>query len=333
MRLIKYASIDGIYIFPPQSSLTHNFGNLLTRTERRYLQDGAFNEYLGAVNPQASGNLQVGVWLIGADGGTISLLKREFYAMAAWLDARLWIQPELPRAGKLWCGVSVSNIGGNENVNNLPHLKQKIEQSFSVPFPAFQGSVSAPWRLDQGIKLDSGYTLDGARYLDEGHKLDGTWHLNAPMLNTNVIGTATVELQNQGNHAVYPNITLSARGSDWVIGDGVIIGQDPPLYFGGGAPVQNVTVTHRARGRDQSGFTFDLPLQSNDSVTINAAKQTVTLHNADGITEMAYKHLSNKRGFPFPKFIPGTNELVISTDADDCGVNVVVDYQPAWYNP
>jgi hypothetical protein len=331
MRLYRFAGARGEYIFPSQTDLQSNFGNLLTRTTKIYMMNGAIDDYNGRRTPQDLGNISVGMWLIGDPWGSVRGLKDEAFKMAGWGTQRLFIRPE-DESGIRWAWSRVANIRGNENVKNLPHLKQKIDVDFQIANPVWLGTRDIHHFCDTGMCLDSGHSLDGMAYLDDCDVLDSGDVIAGIKAEYQIVGSsAEFDVSNEGNHGVKPLIKVGGLSGGWLIGDGTIIGDAPALYFGGvGQAVSDITIKCKQYGRVVDEIYYAGVIGGGEWVEINCDKNTVIKHGVNGI-ESAYANFSAVQGFGFTEIASGDMTFEVSGTFNDAGCYVSVDFFDGWY--
>ena len=333
MRFKKFAGKNGVYEFPAQTDTSNNFGNVVTRTTRNWMMDGSIDEYGGRRAPQELGTVAIAWLLFGDNRGSIRKLKDAAFAMTGWGVQRLFIQPEYFNDGVRWAWGRINNIRGNENVSDLPHLREKMDANFQIAHPAWQGTVSKAWFLDTSLlHLDGGHHLDGMWYLDDLISLDTSpYEVMYPRIEYQVFGSASISNNNWGNHATRPVITAGGITSQWFIGD-VTIGQNnPALYLGGvGGEVRSVKVKATYNGADSEEFEYRGVLKALETVTIDCAKWQVIAHKLTG-DESGYADFTVNSGVGFLQIPPGDLKLTVTVESGEAGSYFAVEFFDAWY--
>jgi hypothetical protein len=166
VRLLKYTGRWGSYTFPPQSSGSDNFLEVIANTQRIPGVDGGYDAFGTRRSNQAIGNINAEWWL---QNGSMTTLRDTVGAIAGWGKQRLFTDVwDNTRQDKRWTWARINNLRAPENVKTLPHQQQKVTASFQVNEPGWKGGQKLIY-MDEGHIMDDGWYADGALYLDEGH--------------------------------------------------------------------------------------------------------------------------------------------------------------------
>jgi len=333
MQLVKFAGNYGTYEFPAQSSERDNFKNLVTATTRLAGVDGGFDEYGDRRAPQPVGNVQAEWWLFAdlSARETTQILREQAQAMAGWGKQLLFARPDDIHYGKRFCKARFNNLDDPENARDQVHQRQKLSASFQVNVPVWQGNY-APCFLDSGLSMDDGWHCDGTIYLDDGLFMDDGYVLPGMKLEAQAVNGSTYTATNYGTHAARPVITIGARSMGWVIGEGVLLDDTPPLDFGAGGVVSDLTIRRISYGAVQDEFRWAGTLEPGEELVIDCTKNSVTVMGNEGDIS-GWADFEALRGFGFVECPPGVSTFEISgsfgTDDGDCYLSV--DFMDCWY--
>lgn len=185
--LVKFGVGTSAYIFQQdrQVSLSHNFADTVQQSVRVIGLDGGLQPFGTGRAPSAMGNLVVQYFLLGTSNLDVKTQVDALRKLAHQGMRKLFIR----HAGKLmWTWATVSNVRGADNVQDIPHLRQRVELNFQC--------VDAKW-----------YYVDGGVHFSDGLAMDDG--LTMPILKlplTSVGNNDTVNVTNYGNSPVAPYI-------------------------------------------------------------------------------------------------------------------------------
>lgn len=310
MRLVKFATNNGIYDFPDaQTTLGDNFTDLVPATERVQGMDGGFDRLFERPAPQSIGNISVEWWLLPSSIESITDLKDAVRKMASWGKGKLFVRPENAEDDNRdvrWCEARINNVQISENVRNMPHLRQRVSADFQVSNPVWYGYEEGP--------DEPAHNADKWWYLDDGFVLDTAGlTLGGPRVQEDVLTGDTVDITNSGSHVVYPVLRFQALTLATTCGFGL------RRLFGA-----SETVVEE--------WFWDGRLVVGETVVIDCAKKTVMWESATGDL-VAIDDFTIRKGFGFMELSPGTHTFEIFTDYPDdyLELRFTVDFFDAWY--
>lgn len=328
MRLVKFIARQGEYSFPAQTSGTLNFGEVVPSTKRMAGMDGGFDEYRDRRAPQAIGNVR-SEWIINPNSSTlITSQKDAANKMLHFGKGILFVKPEESTDVKRHVRYSrarINNLQMPENVNNMPHLRQKATAQFQVNDPAWYGiepnSLDASYNTGRWIFFN-----DGWKFGTSGLKFGG------PRRSVTINNGDRITVINSGSHPTRPVIRITGVTSSWLLGGaGVILGEPTLFLDGPGSATPNIGMRRISYASDSviEEWRWFGEISPTDTLEIDCAKFKVTHENQYGNIN-AYSGFVVSAGFGFFEIPPGTHTLQIfgtfSTTA-----SVKVYYPDAWY--
>src|SRR5436190_4474784 len=108
-RLTRFGSGTRVYTFPPVTTFSTNFANLVPRTVRLPGVSGGFNEFLGQPAPSEIGKVSASFYLVPNKraGENITTLVDRLLSIADWGEQRLWSQPYDTSLRERWCNAYI----------------------------------------------------------------------------------------------------------------------------------------------------------------------------------------------------------------------------------
>lgn len=199
--LISFGNGSRLYTFPTRSQVTFtdNFASMVTKTVRLAGMNGGYSNLGTGRGLSPIGTVRADNWLTFNDYVEASDKLDSLRQMADWGLQPLYMQPlyGLPR----FCFARLNDQQLQQDVRNVPHLRQKVPVVFEVPDPFWYRTVSGFGRL-----WDDGVTL-----WDDGSKWDTDNSYS-------VVGSLTQSFSNGGNYYTLPRLFLS-NSSGSSVGD------------------------------------------------------------------------------------------------------------------
>lgn len=129
MRLWRYFTREGIYVFPPQQEGGSNFGNAVQRTVRLPGMHGGFDEYGNGRAPGEMGNVRA-MWYLRAQ--SMQDMRRKVDEAWSMADARAGLLFQNPYDGgpMRWTHARISDISGAESVFDRPDISLRVTANF-----------------------------------------------------------------------------------------------------------------------------------------------------------------------------------------------------------
>ena len=150
MRLTKFGSGSNFYTFPAQTELSDNFGDLVQRAVRLPRVSGGYRVYGDSPSPSEVGTLRTAFWLMPDDISTLQALVDEVNGLKRLGVARLYAQQRSGIGSERWCFAEVSSIQMAENVQNVPHIRQRVQVNFQVTDPYWLELNNESWVWGDG---------------------------------------------------------------------------------------------------------------------------------------------------------------------------------------
>jgi len=195
MRLFRYMSPDGIYVFPPQTEGGGNFGNAVQRTVRLPGMTGGFDEYGNGRAPGEVGNGRTMWYLKAQSMADMRRLTDEAAAMADMRAGLLFVNP-FDGGEMRWTRARVSDISGPESVFDRPDKSLRVTANFQCR--------TGRW-----------YSRAGQVFSDDGWMSDsGLYGLTPQVYQQAVDDGDTITVTNYGNAWASPFIRWEGDGSD-----------------------------------------------------------------------------------------------------------------------
>jgi hypothetical protein len=146
-RLHRFGSNPRIYYFPPATSFTHNFMNLVPRTVRLPGTSGGFDEFLGGVAPSEIGKVQAMWYVIPKENESITTLLDTLGMISDWGEQKLYILPWDTTYRERWCYARINDISISENAKDHPEKWQRVSATWQVADPYWYnlGTEAALW--------------------------------------------------------------------------------------------------------------------------------------------------------------------------------------------
>lgn len=183
------------YIFPEdaQIMLTHNFGDLMTKTSKMAFAHGGLDELASGRGLSEVGNVQVEFWLKFEGAADVLEKISALKAMNDWGPQRLFVQPEDMAGYERWCVARVNYNPFSQNVRDLPHTRMKVKMTFHVPDPFWY--TKGNQQLWDGSNLWNGaITWDGGSF-------------------TTVTGSGTLTVNNPGDAFTLGRVVVQVTGA------------------------------------------------------------------------------------------------------------------------
>lgn len=156
MLLERFISGGRIYTFPPQASMSDNFGDLVQRTQRLPGLSGGWRHAGSYPSGSEIGNIRVDFWLKADRPDLLQAALDELYRVRTFGLGRLYMRP-LGSEVLRWVDCEVSSIQGPMAVRQRPDMQRRIQMTFQAPDPFWNedGSEGA-WTWGGGTLWGSG---------------------------------------------------------------------------------------------------------------------------------------------------------------------------------
>jgi len=306
-----------VYTFAPdnQISLSSNFANLVTRTERIPGANGGFGSYRDEALSSEIGSVSYSFWLYYDSMAEGKSARESLMAMADWGLQRLWMQPMGGGAGR-WCWAVVNNITSNWNAQDMNHKRQRVTITFHVPDPFWYSYPFDAIYLDDGHVMDAGALMSG--WASTQYVLD------APQTLTVTVGGDTLTL---------PKLFIDAAGrQDIFLGDeGLELG-DAGLVLGGisSGSVKNfsMAVIDRDTLTRTHWFSWAGLVANDDRLVIDTASENVVYENSSRGNVSGWPELERGRAMILA-LRPGVNRIDVGGTFSGT-VLLRIEYVEAW---
>lgn len=328
MRLLKFGSKNGLFIFPAQSAGRDNFTSMVTKTSRLPGVDGGYSEYKGRRGFQEIGSVSSNLQLLNSPDKPMREARDQLAAVLHWgtglLFTDIWADA---RQDKRYCLAQPDNFDFNENVQQVPHVQQKVPVTFQVTDPGWRGGQKRVY-MDSGVCWDDGYFYEGAIYYDEGYRFDSGLYFNAPKLDAQAQSGNVFTVTNRGTRSAVARLTISATEPEWVFGGTLRFG-DGHYFDGAVGPVSNINVKFTANGTLDTSWTWGDTLQPGEFLIIDGETQSVKVR---GRTDRSgYPSFQRHKGYGFINVPPGDSTLQISGGIGERGCRVVLEFRDTFY--
>lgn len=146
-RLLRFGSGSRIYYFPPATSFSDTFSNLVPRTVRLPGTSGGFDELLGGAAPAEIGKVQAMWYVRPAPGESITALLDSLKEIEDWGEQKLYSLPWDTTYRERWCYARVNDIQTPENAKDHPEKWQRVSLTWQVSDPYWYtlGTEAALW--------------------------------------------------------------------------------------------------------------------------------------------------------------------------------------------
>lgn len=235
------------YTFPLDSQINFhdNFSQLLTRTKRLPGADGGFDELGDERGMSEVGTVQASFWLKFTNNADASDQVLDFKAMADYGVGRLFMQPTDLSLGERFCWARIDHLNAAQNVQDLPHKRQKVEAIWQVADPFWLtagtgilwGDGVSKWGAGASVKWGGGsvtsvsglstvaaYSNDGNAYTLPTISLrpDTGQSCHDPIIRRIVNGAPVDEVKYLGNLAEADYLFIDCRRKAvWLNGEAV----------------------------------------------------------------------------------------------------------------
>lgn len=328
MRLSKFAGRWGSYTFPPQSSGSDNFQEVLANATRIPGVDGGYDVLNTRRAPQAIGKV-TGEWWLQSSSASMTSLRDTVGQLAGWGKQRLFTDVWADaRQDKRWCWARINNTQMSENVTTRPDQQQKVTANFQVDNPGWKGGQRLIY-FDKGHYFDDGWYFDGPLYFDEGKTFDSGLYFNPPKGDQQMVSGDVMTVTNRGTRPAKAVLTIAAStNEEGFLGDGTTLGDGHYLDSAVG-PVGGIRVVFSANGQTDSEFVWGDTMQPGERLIIDAETQTVMVNGRTDRT--GYPSFQRIKGYGFITVPPGTSTLTITGGIPDLGCHVTLEFWDEFY--
>lgn len=306
-----------VYTFTPdnQISLSNNFANMVTRTERIPGASGGFGSYRDEPLSSEIGSVSYSFWMYYNSASEGKSAREALMAIADWGLQRLWVRP-MGGLGERWCWAVVNNITSNWNAQDVNHRRVRVTITFHVPDPFWYSYPFEAIYLDDGHVMDTGALMSG-------------WASTQYVLDEPQTLTVTVG----GNVATLPKLFIEAAGrQDIFLGDAGLALGDAGLVLGGisSGSVENFEIA--LVDRDTLTRTHWLAwrglVANDDRLVIDTASENVVYENSSRGNVSGWPELARGRAVML-MLRPGVNRLDVGGVYDGT-VLMRIEYVEAW---
>jgi hypothetical protein len=148
-ELLRFVTREGVWEpdLGEQISLTDNFGNVVTHTQRLPGISGGFDEYGDGPAPSEVGNVQAFQWVEERYPDLVAAKLDEWRGISSWGAGRLYKRVMGNDNDVRWTEARVSSLPLSQNAGEKPHVRQRIQMSFQAhsPFWYKQGTAGPEW--------------------------------------------------------------------------------------------------------------------------------------------------------------------------------------------
>lgn len=228
MRLIRF----GDYVFPAQTELSNNAGNVVTRTTRLPGLSGVYNQLGRGPALSEQGDWRTSFWIeegsnAAGDGINVPLRERidRLYGLLGVGVRRLWIDPK-DGAAPRYADAIISNISTPENVQAMPHLRLRATLNFQLDYPRWMRDAAAARVWGDGGSWGGGLVWGGTgtSYNVGTGNVVNAWGTGGVLWGGGAIWgegvTTTITVVNEGNAISLPRLLFTATSP---ISDGLLI--------------------------------------------------------------------------------------------------------------
>lgn len=245
MNILKrFGSGSRLYTFPTNSQVTYsdNFASLVTKTVRLAGVNGGFSNLGSGRGLSPIGTVRIDLWLKDFVGSDATDKVNSLRQMTDWGVQMLVRQPVA--GAEQFCMARVTDISRQEDVHNVPFLRQKVSVVFEVTDPFWYRTVSG-----FGVLWD-----DNSSQWDD---LITKWDAVNTYAVTN---SATWTFSNSGNYYILPRIqVINSSGSS----------------------VSNIRIRRIVDGNAENDFRFSAALATGSYLDIDPVRRRVRIQPAN----------------------------------------------------